>query len=288
MSPHELNQLRLSFPAAVLFSLPFVFLIGARHATRIPFLRLERPKGPREPLFWGLGEAALVIVVWFLSQIFVGPWVSPFVGRPAAGGGGLSEPAAIFLVELLSTVLAGGFVLYLLCRVYGQPARSLGLARTSPWNAIPVLLLAALSYLPLQVLMALWAALLHDVLGSEPAPQKVVELFQDWVRAGDAQAVGYLLAGGVLVAPLGEELLFRGVFYGALRERWGRIAGAAVSSFLFAGLHGSLGSLLPLAVVGCLLCYVYERTGSLLFAMLFHAVFNGNQFAIMLYGGAGP
>jgi len=87
------------------------------------------------------------------------------------------------------------------------------------------------------------------------------------------------------LAPLGEEMFFRGFLFRRIGEWLGArlkgrpawVAGALLSSLLFAFLHASYGSLAELAValcVGLVLCIGVKRAGSLVPAVLAHAGFN--------------
>ena len=101
-----------------------------------------------------------------------------------------------------------------------------------------------------------------------------------------AKAVGaeasraFLVALGVLgivVAPVTEELLFRGALFGSLRARIGSRAAALLSSLLFAAVHGSLTALVPLFVLALVLCWVYERSGSLVAPVAVHMLNNATS-----------
>ena len=87
------------------------------------------------------------------------------------------------------------------------------------------------------------------------------------------------------LAPLGEEMFFRGFLFRKASEWLGRrkqgeppwILGAFLSSLLFSLMHASYGSLAELAVafcVGMALCIGVKKTGSLVPAVLAHAAFN--------------
>jgi CAAX protease family protein len=93
-------------------------------------------------------------------------------------------------------------------------------------------------------------------------------------------AVAFLVC---LVAPVCEELFFRGFCFIALR-RWLGLAGGAVSTGVIFGLV-HLGSadavfLPPLALLGFLLCLLYHRTGSLLPCMALHSLNNAIALAV--------
>ncbi len=81
------------------------------------------------------------------------------------------------------------------------------------------------------------------------------------------------LAAGV-VAPISEEVAFRGLFFPWLRERIGLIAGVAISALLFASLHGVMQLIPSLAVVGASLAVFYHRCGSIYPVMVAHGTFN--------------
>ncbi len=80
-----------------------------------------------------------------------------------------------------------------------------------------------------------------------------------------------------IIAPLGEELFFRGYFFGALRNWHGWVPAAIVTGIVFGAIHiGSapLGFTVPLGVFGLGLCYLYQRTGSLYPGIALHALNN--------------
>lgn len=83
-----------------------------------------------------------------------------------------------------------------------------------------------------------------------------------------------------VVAPVCEELFFRGYVFGSLR-RYGLVPAALVTGLAFGGVHvvsSPAGFIVPLAALGVILCLVREWTGSLLPAMALHAVNNSIAF----------
>lgn len=83
-----------------------------------------------------------------------------------------------------------------------------------------------------------------------------------------------LVFTAVVVAPVTEEVVFRGYLHGTVRQVGGRWWGILVSSLIFAGIHGHVPSLASLFVLGIAFALLYERTGSLWASMLMHAIFN--------------
>jgi hypothetical protein len=85
-----------------------------------------------------------------------------------------------------------------------------------------------------------------------------------------------------VVAPVAEELFFRGFVFGGLR-RHGFWPAAIVSGAVFGLAHvlGSpLGFIVPLAFLGMVLAFLYERTGSLYPPMALHALNNSIAFGV--------
>lgn len=78
----------------------------------------------------------------------------------------------------------------------------------------------------------------------------------------------------VIVAPIFEELLFRGFFYRMLRDRMGVYGAVLFTSFLFAAVHPSVLTVLPLFALGAVFALLYEATGSILPSIVAHAMHN--------------
>jgi membrane protease YdiL (CAAX protease family) len=91
-----------------------------------------------------------------------------------------------------------------------------------------------------------------------------------------------VVAATVVFAPIAEELFFRGIAFNAWLREAGRIWAYVGSAALFAAIHLSLESLLPIFLLGLALGWVYQRTGSLLAPIAMHATVNGISVAIAL------
>lgn len=80
----------------------------------------------------------------------------------------------------------------------------------------------------------------------------------------------------VLSAAIAEEICFRGMLFGGLRERLPKVPAALVAGAVFGVLHAFTGltAVPPLIGFGFILCLLYEKTGSLVPGMLLHALNN--------------
>jgi len=86
----------------------------------------------------------------------------------------------------------------------------------------------------------------------------------------------------VVVAPIAEEIFFRGMLFGGLRKRLSTFPAAAISALVFGALHATTGitAVPPLIVFGFMLALLYERTGSLVPGMIAHAFNNALALAL--------
>jgi membrane protease YdiL (CAAX protease family) len=80
----------------------------------------------------------------------------------------------------------------------------------------------------------------------------------------------------VVAAPVSEEICFRGMLFGGLREKLPRLGAALIAGIVFGGLHALTGvtAVPPLIVFGFLLSLLYEKTGSVVPGILLHMLNN--------------
>jgi membrane protease YdiL (CAAX protease family) len=127
------------------------------------------------------------------------------------------------------------------------------------------------------ILMGIVAWLLHTPPSSGP--------LMDMMK--DRTTLIVLAIFGTLVAPVAEELAFRGLLQPLLVRNLGNFAGIALTSVLFGGLHyseygDSWRSALLVALAGAAFGWVRHWTGSTAAAAIMHASFNGLQFVALL------
>jgi len=92
-----------------------------------------------------------------------------------------------------------------------------------------------------------------------------------------------LLFAVAVVAPVAEEVFFRGLLYGWLRGRLPVVPATLVAAVLFGAAHQQIGLVLPLAVVGAGLCLLYERWRTLWVPAAAHAVVNISSLLVALW-----
>ncbi|RME97704.1 MAG: CPBP family intramembrane metalloprotease [Chloroflexi bacterium] len=83
-----------------------------------------------------------------------------------------------------------------------------------------------------------------------------------------------LLFGGAIVAPIVEEIFFRGFVFAGLRNKWNWKIAAVVSAGLFALAHVIPTSFLPIFILGMIFAYLYQISGSVWPGIIMHMLTN--------------
>jgi membrane protease YdiL (CAAX protease family) len=150
----------------------------------------------------------------------------------------------------------------------------------APGRAVLAGIGAILLFLPLGwKLQHVSVEMLTRWLHAPPEEQLPVQTLRQAVGWGDRCVLGFVT---ILLVPVAEELLFRGVLYSGLKQLGRPRLALWGSSLFFAAFHMSAPSFLPLFVLAMCLVALYEWSGNLLAPISAHALFNALNF-ILLY-----
>jgi membrane protease YdiL (CAAX protease family) len=125
-----------------------------------------------------------------------------------------------------------------------------------------------------------WAATKLPRLHLDPEPQQVVQTLRTAAHWTQVLPLGVVT---LVLAPAGEEVLFRGILYPWVKQGWSPRVALWSTSLIFGAIHLNLVTLVPLTVLAVALVMLYERTGNLLAPITAHALFNAVNLA-QLYG----
>ncbi|HZK43716.1 MAG TPA: type II CAAX endopeptidase family protein [Syntrophomonadaceae bacterium] len=116
------------------------------------------------------------------------------------------------------------------------------------------------------------------------SPEVEPQVFEQMLRmiTGNKDFVFLFIIGAVL-APLSEELFYRGMIYPVFRQKFGPIPAMIMAGIIFGLVHWDLWRTIPLAIGGMVLCYLYEKTNSIFVTTLAHGVWNGTMSLIVYY-----
>ena len=125
--------------------------------------------------------------------------------------------------------------------------------------------------------------LITRLIGDQGGSNPLLEIV---LNSQDPLALLLLSLTAVVLAPLFEETIFRGVLLPVLGRYLGRSGAVLVSALVFAVAHLSIGELAPLLVLGLGLGLLRISTGRLLPCVVMHALWNGVTFLnLVLLGG---
>ena len=125
--------------------------------------------------------------------------------------------------------------------------------------------------------------LITRLLGDQGGSNPLLEIV---LNSQDPLALLLLSLTAVVLAPLFEETIFRGVLLPVLSRSLGRAGGVLVSALVFAVAHLSIGELPPLLVLGLGLGLLRLSTGRLLPCVVMHALWNGVTFLNLVLLGS--
>ena len=239
--------------------------------------RAALPPWPLWTLFFAIAfvvSGAIVGgLVFSVLAIAVGAVSGDHFGLKSPGvllGSTLMQDLAMVAGSLLAVKLAAGRV------------------RLSDFGFVPVVRRWAAAGLTLLVWVGflLFTAGWAKLLGEQGHQSLTSELGTD---RSPALWVGALLLV-VIAAPLAEEFLFRGLILTVLWRRLGFVGAALITGTLFGLLHAgssSVSLLVPLGVLGVLLCLLRKRTGSLIPCIAAHTLNNSVAYCSLEHVPAG-
>lgn len=262
---------RLPRPAAIAWTLATLVTAGLA----APIYLLIRPS---RAAMWGLSEVLALPLFLAMSLLVLIVVLGEFTTvRP-------DTLSSIWVIVVLAVIQNAAFVaaaLYVVLVKYRLPLARLGLA-AGPWaRRLRAGVLAAIAALVgntlgqsltvLLVGLAIGRQAANELVNRKEANLPIYQILKQFHHPREILILAVLVG---LVVPIGEEIFFRGLTYGALRSMMNRHTAALVSALFFAALHLEPVEFLPILILGTILAYVYDFTGSLVPGMIAHAVNN--------------
>jgi uncharacterized protein len=232
----------------------------------------ERPEGaPERQPAWAPWTAPVALVSGFAVAIFAYIVIGAIAGAAGADPDNLPAGVDIAATVIQDAALVGSAVVF--ARMASRPRpRQFGLRPARLWSSAGWLLLTWVGFFAFS---AAWVAAL-GITEKDDLPDQL----------GADKSTAALIAVALLVcvvAPVCEEVFFRGYFFTALRNWKGVWPAAIITGLTFGAIHAGsapVGYLVPLAVFGFVLCLLYWRTGSLYPCIALHALNNSVAFGV--------
>jgi len=185
----------------------------------------------------------------------------------------------LLLVALLQAFLYLATVFVFVLLIKKEKPEALGLVRSDFGKLLFRGLLQGFLLFTFAIVFSVLISLLFP---AEIEPQEISK-FILLAKTPWEKAIPLIIAG--VLAPLSEEVFFRGFLYPAFRNRWGVWRGMIFTSLIFGLLHFDLFRVLPLVLGGIWLNRMYEKSGTLYLPILAHAVWNLTMTVLLLSSG---
>ena len=154
---------------------------------------------------------------------------------------------------------------------YGLPVASLGLTIRNWKSDVKTGLKYYLIVLPAIIASGFIADSVLRAFGIEPRQQDIIS---NLLNEDSLGVLAFMFFFGMLAAPIIEELLFRGFLQSAVRITCSRLQTILISGFVFALIHWNAHVFLQIFVLGFMLAYLFEKTGSLVAPITVHICHN--------------
>ena len=163
-------------------------------------------------------------------------------------------------------------------RKNGNPSNPPAWSKITQYGIVTLLIA-----LPILTVVGLSWQYLMQLLGVPLEEQDLIAIF---ANIESPILLGLMIILAIVMAPVTEELIFRGGIFRYFRTRVPRWVALLGPALLFAALHANLASFAPLTVLGIIFALAYERTGSIAVPIIAHGLFNLNTI-ILIFAGVG-
>ncbi|MHB8894491.1 MAG: B-box zinc finger protein [Candidatus Geothermincolia bacterium] len=234
----------------------------------IPYRQPHEIVFPGAP--WGVGEAVLI----FIISVVLASAVTFLVALLLRNS--FTPTSAIFVIIFISSVVLYAFLLtgtfYSVKVRHRSTLAAIGLKQDGFGHGVA---LGFIIGLPVFVGAILVAYVIQKLVN--PTTTDQLSKSVNTISSGTVSwsLIALLALTLVILAPVCEEIFFRGYLYPALRNRMSKQPAMILNGLLFAAAHFEIIGFLPRFLLGWGLCYIYERNKTLGGPMTGHALYNG-------------
>ncbi len=190
-----------------------------------------------------------------------------------------NQNTVILSLSLIINILTCLYVFHIIRLKYGLPITSLGFTASNWKSDVKFGLKHYFIVLPFIVLAGFLVDFISRKFGTPLEQQEIIKR----VLEEDSLAVlTFMFFFGILAAPVIEELLFRGFIQSAVRTSFGKLKAIFISGLLFASVHLNAYVFLQILILGLLLAYLFEKTGSLIAPITVHIFHNSATLAFLI------
>ncbi len=234
-----------------------------------------------ENKYWGLRDVFKVFLLYFFMMLVgipvflkVAEWVFGLDLIETIG-----RNIVLLGLSLVVNIVTCLYIFHIVQVGYGLPVSSLGL-KVHNWKSD---ILTGLKYylivLPLIIASGFIVNYVLRIFGIEPEQQDIISKI---ISEDSLGVLAFMFFFGTLAAPIIEEFIFRGFFQTALRMAYNKTQAIFISGFVFALIHWNFHVFLQIFILGLLLAYLFEKTGSLVAPIFVHICHNTTTLVVLI------
>lgn len=230
-------------------------------------------------------------VIWLLAALLACVSISMLVvhGYQAALASDENKGESNIAIMLIGTLIFHGLSL-LLVGIFLREHRltwsqAFGFKSPRPWRTLGLAVLTTIVVVPIALSLGQVSQFVLLKLGLVPKAQQAVQALQSAVSV--SQQI-YFAIVTIILAPIVEEIIFRGILYPSIKQSGYPTAAIWGTSLLFASTHSNLMIFVPLTFLAVILTFLYETTDNLIAPITAHALFNATNFFFLVYNTAHP
>lgn len=260
------------------FLVGLVLLFGFTMRIQSKPLDWDEPVHRLDSLPWSLASTLYIVVPLVLVQVVFATMYSLFQGEDSPGSSD-NERAMVVVHSLLFHWVCFALI-GLSLHVRRLPwATTFGFSSRTFWREAGWGVAIIIGVMPILIGYNFVAQLVMDWFGYQPPVQDVTRII---FGASDLSTKIYFALLAVVIAPVVEEMLFRGILLPAITRKTGVKPAIVIVSVLFAAVHGHLPSAVPLFILSIALSLGYIYRGSLVTSIAMHSFFNSMTIAVII------
>ncbi len=163
------------------------------------------------------------------------------------------------------------FVLNFVKFIYRQRLSAIGITLKNFFKNVFYGIAGYLAIIPILFITMMITAVIITIFKYRPPVQPIVDIL---LKEQKIPLLIYSSLFAAIAGPIMEEIFFRGFMYNAIKKHIGVFWGIIITSSVFSFLHAHVVGFMPIMILGILLAYLYEKTGSLVPSITVHITHN--------------
>ncbi|MFC1666854.1 lysostaphin resistance A-like protein [Candidatus Omnitrophota bacterium] len=228
----------------------------------------SKPTSSKRPVSWGLVDLVratlLIMFIAYIITIIEGIAFKMF-------NLGMDVHLGVIINTFFIDIAAVVVILYFVMVKHKERLPAIGLQFSSFFKNILSGITVYVFIVPVLFVVLLLSIRFLNIFEYIPPPQPVFEMFME---EKENKTLIFLTIFVSVLGPIIEEMFFRGFMYSAIKKYLGILGAAFLSACIFSVLHTNIVGFLPIMILGIVLAYLYETTGSLVAPIAVHILHN--------------